>query len=207
MITFVEGTVEYIEENAVVLNNGGFGARIFMSPSALSNLKVGEQKRIHTFLRVAEDIFDLYGFLTREELEMFKMIISVSGAGPKAALAILSVMSPQTLTLAVVTDDYKSITKAQGVGPKLAQKIVLELKDKLKGKEIHLDGADSAVITPASGGNDAVDALVVLGYSQSEAMRAVASVSPDLSTEETIKAALIRLMKQQEVGHAHRTRI
>lgn len=196
MITFVEGTVEYIEENAVVLNNAGFGARIFMAPSALSTLKVGEQKRIHTFLRVAEDIFDLYGFLTREELNMFKMIISVSGAGPKAALAILSVMSPQALTLAVVTDDYKSITKAQGVGPKLAQKIVLELKDKLKGKEIHIDGTDGASFTPISGGNDAVDALVVLGYSQSEAMRAVASVSPDLSTEETIKAALIRLMKQ-----------
>lgn len=196
MITFVEGTVEYIEENAVVLNNAGFGARIFMAPSALSTLKVGEQKRIHTFLRVAEDIFDLYGFLTREELNMFKMIISVSGAGPKAALAILSVMSPQALTLAVVTDDYKSITKAQGVGPKLAQKIVLELKDKLKGKEIHIDGTDGAVIAPISGGNDAVDALVVLGYSQSEAMRAVASVSPNLSTEETIKAALIRLMKQ-----------
>ncbi len=196
MITFVEGTVEYIEENAAVLNNAGFGARIYMSPSALATLKVGEQKRIHTFLRVAEDIFDLYGFLTREELEMFKMIISVSGAGPKAALAILSVLSPQALTLAVVTDDYKSITKAQGVGPKLAQKIVLELKDKLKGKEIHLGGDDGAVITPVSGGNDAVDALVVLGYSQSEAMRAVASVSPNLSTEETIKAALIRLMKQ-----------
>lgn len=196
MITFVEGTIEYIEENAVVINNGGFGARIYMAPSALATLKVGEQKRIHTFLRVAEDIFDLYGFLTREELEMFKMIISVSGAGPKAALAILSVLSPQALTLAVVTDDYKSITKAQGIGPKLAQKIVLELKDKLKGKEIHLGGDDDAVITPVSGGNDAVDALVVLGYSQSEAMRAVASVSPDLSTEETIKAALIRLMKQ-----------
>ena len=196
MITFVEGTIEYIEENAVVINNGGFGARIYMAPSALATLKVGEQKRIHTFLRVAEDIFDLYGFLTREELNMFKMIISVSGAGPKAALAILSVLSPQALTLAVVTDDYKSITKAQGIGPKLAQKIVLELKDKLKGKEIHLGGDDDAVITPVSGGNDAVDALVVLGYSQSEAMRAVASVSPDLSTEETIKAALIRLMKQ-----------
>lgn len=196
MITFVEGTVEYIEENAVVLKNGGFGARIYMAPSALATLKSGEKKRIHTFLRVAEDIFDLYGFLTREELEMFKMIISVSGAGPKAALSILSVMNPQALTLAVVTDDYKSITKAQGVGPKLAQKIVLELKDKLKGKEIHLDGAESTSFTQVRGGNDAVDALVVLGYSQSEAMRAVASVSPDLSTEETIKAALIRLMKQ-----------
>ena len=195
MIAFVEGTVEYIEENAVVINTGGFGSRIFMTPAALSTLKTGESVRVHTFLRVAEDVFDLYGFLTREEIETFKMIISVSGAGPKAAMSVLSALSPQGLMLAVVTDDYKSITKAQGVGPKLAQKIVLELKDKFKGKEIDATGA-SVEITQVSGGNDAVDALVVLGYSRAEAMRAVAGVSKDLSTEDTIKAALINLMKQ-----------
>lgn len=195
MIAFVEGTVEYIEENAVVLNTGGFGSRIFMTPSALSSLKTGENVRIHTFLRVAEDIFDLYGFLTREEIETFKMILSVNGAGPKAALSVLSALSPQGLMLAVVTDDYKSITKAQGVGPKLAQKIVLELKDKFKGKEIDVSGTN-VEITQVSGGNDAVDALVVLGYSRAEAMRAVAGVSKDLNTEDTIKAALINLMKQ-----------
>lgn len=196
MIAFVEGTVEYIEETAAVISTGGFGCKIFMSPVSLSALSVGKNVRVHTFLRVAEDIFDLYGFLTREELDMFKMIITVSGAGPKAAMSILSAMSPEALTIAVVTDDYKAITKAQGVGPKLAQKIVLELKDKLKGKEIRLDGENGHVFTPSSQGNDAVDALVVLGYSQSEATKAVASVSADLSTEETIKAALIRLMKQ-----------
>lgn len=196
MIAFVEGTVEYIEENAVVLKNNGVGMRVYMSPAALSALSVGMPTRIHTFLRVAEDIFDLYGFLTREELEMFKLIISVSGAGPKAGLAVLSALSPEALTLAVVTDDYKMITKAQGVGPKLAQKIVLELKDKFKGREISLSGSGAAVNVVQAGSNDAVDALVVLGYSQSEAMRAVASVSPDLTTEETIKAALMHLMKQ-----------
>lgn len=195
MIAFVDGTVEYIEENAVVLNTGGFGSRIFMTPAALSTLKTGESVRVHTFLRVAEDIFDLYGFLTREEIETFKMILTVSGAGPKAAMSVLSALSPQGLMLAVVTDDYKSITKAQGVGPKLAQKIVLELKDKFKGKEIDVSGA-SVEIAQVSGGNDAVDALVVLGYSRAEAMRAVAGVSKDLNTEETIKAALINLMKQ-----------
>lgn len=196
MIAFVEGTVEYIEEAAVVVSTGGFGCKIFMSPAALSTLTVGEHVKVHTFLRVAEDIFDLYGFLTREELDMFKMIITVSGAGPKAALSVLSALSPAALSVAVVTDDYKAITKAQGVGPKLAQKIVLELKDKLKGREIHLDSEGSTFVAPSSQGNDAVDALVVLGYSQSEATKAVASVPKDLSTEETIKAALIRLMKQ-----------
>ncbi len=195
MIAFVDGTVEYIEESAAIISSGGFGCKVFMTPAALSSLSTGASVRVHTYLRVAEDLFDLYGFLTREELEMFKMIIMVSGAGPKAALAVLSALSPQALILAVVTDDYKSITKAQGIGPKLAQKIVLELKDKFKGREIDLGESGTSFATPTAG-NDAVDALVVLGYSQSEAARAVASVSPDLSTEDTIKAALMRLMKQ-----------
>lgn len=196
MISFVEGTVEYIEESAAVISSGGFGCKVFMTPSALSSLKTGNAVRVHTFLRVAEDLFDLYGFLSREELNMFKMIITVSGAGPKAALSILSAMSPEALTLAVVTDDYKSITKAQGVGPKLAQKIVLELKDKLKGKELDFGGESGAGYASISRGNDALEALMVLGYSQGEAARALSSVSTDLSTEDKIKAALILLMKQ-----------
>ena len=196
MISFVEGTVEYIEETSAVISTGGFGCKVFMTPAALSSLKTGASVRVHTFLRVAEDLFDLYGFLTREELNMFKMIITVSGAGPKAALSILSAMSPESLTLSVVTDDYKSITKAQGVGPKLAQKIVLELKDKLKGKELDFGGESSAVHAQIGRGNDALEALMVLGYTQGEAARALASVSGDLSTEDKIKAALILLMKQ-----------
>ena len=102
MIAFVDGTVEYIEETAAVINAGGFGCRIFMTPAALSALKLNETVRIHTYLRVAEDLFDLYGFLSREEMDMFKMLLSVNGAGPKAALAVLSALSPQALTLAVV---------------------------------------------------------------------------------------------------------
>lgn len=196
MIAFIDGTVEYIEENAAVLSSGGFGCRIFMTPASLSTLSVGENVRIHTYLRVAEDLFDLYGFLTREELESFKMLLAVNGAGPKAALSVLSSMSPDALILAIVTNDYKSITKAQGVGPKLAQKIVLELKDKFKGREISIDGAAvSENLTHTTGGNDAVDALVVLGYSRSEAMLAVSKAPKDLSTEDTIKAALMQLMK------------
>ena len=195
MIAFVKGTVEHIEENAVVIDTGSFGTKIFMTPASLSSMKTGEEVKVYTYLRVAEDIFDLYGFLTREELDVFKMIISVNGAGPKAGLAVLSALSPAALTVAIVTDDYKSITRAQGVGPKLAQKIVLELKDKFKGREIKLDSGANEVFTPVDTGSDAVEALVVLGYPRADALRAVSGVEKGLSTEDTIKAALLRLMR------------
>ncbi len=198
MIAMITGTVEYVDENSAVIDTGGVGYRAYMSPANLSRISAGQQVKIHTFLRVAEGIMDLYGFLTREELSMFKLIISVSGAGPKAGLAVLSVMTPAQLALSVVTDDYKSITKAQGVGPKLAQKIVLELKDKMKNNDL-VGGAVSESIdfaVPTSSGNDAVEALMVLGYSQGEAMRAVASAGEGLSTEEAIKKALLLLAKQ-----------
>jgi len=195
MIAFVNGTVDYIDETYVVIDCNNIGYKIFMSPINLSLLKKGESVKIYTYLKVAEDIFDLYGFLTREELDVFKMIITVNGAGPKAALSILSALTPSALSVAIVTDDYKAITRAQGVGPKLAQKIVLELKDKFKGKEIKLDGDGDSSFTPIDTGNDAVEALVVLGYPRADALRAVSGVEKGLSTEETIKAALIRLMR------------
>ncbi|MBR6645973.1 MAG: Holliday junction branch migration protein RuvA, partial [Clostridia bacterium] len=185
MIAFVNGIVDYIDENSVVLDCGNIGYRVYMSPANLSLLKKGEQTKIHTYLRVAEDLFDLYGFLTLEELKMFKMIISVSGAGPKAGLSILSVMRPSDFALAVVTDDYKSITKAPGVGPKLAQKISIELKDKLKNEDLLPSSGGDISINVAdiksSASNEAVEALMVLGYSQSEAVRAVSSAPKDLS--------------------------
>ncbi len=196
MISFVKGFVSYIDENSAIIDTGAFGVKIFMTPISLAKLNKNEEVKIYTFLRVAEDLFDLYGFLTYEELEVFKMLISVNGAGPKAALSVLSALSPEALTVAIVTDDYKSITRAQGVGPKLAQKIVLELKDKFKGKEITLGASEnSEVFMPVNSTDDAVEALVVLGYPRPDAIRAVSSVEKGLSTEDTIKAALIRLMR------------
>ena len=161
MIALINGTVEYIDENSAVVDTGGVGYRAYMSPANLARINAGQSVKIHTFLRVAEGIMDLYGFLTREELSMFKMIISVSGAGPKAGLAVLSVMTPAQVALAVVTDDYKSITKAQGVGPKLAQKIVLELKDKLKNNDLiagTASGDSSIFATAPAASNDALEA-------------------------------------------------
>ncbi len=196
MIAFVKGIVDYVDENSVTIDTGAFGTKIFMTPSSLAKLSKGEEVKIYTFLRVAEDLFDLYGFLTHEELDIFKLIITVNGAGPKAALSVLSALSPEALTIAIVTDDYKAITRAQGVGPKLAQKIVLELKDKFKGREISLNGDSSGeVFAPVDSANDAVEALVVLGYPRADAIRAVSAVEKGLSTEDTIKAALIRLMR------------
>lgn len=192
MIAFVSGTVEAIEESAAVIDAGAVGFRVFMSPAALSTLSVGSHTKIHTYLRVGEDIMDLYGFLSREELSMFRRIISVSGAGPKAGLAILSVLRPSEFALAVVTGDFKAITRAQGVGPKLAQKIVLELKDKLENSDFLRTASDEAQgqFTPiASSDSEAVQALCALGYSQTEAARAVGAAEGG-NASELIKNAL-----------------
>lgn len=198
MIAFVNGTVEVIEENAVVIDTGHIGYRVYMSPYALSTLTLGSSAKIYTYLKVAEDAMDLYGFLTAEEITMFRRIISVSGAGPKAGLAILSVLRPAEFALAVVTNDFKAITRAQGVGPKLAQKIVLELKDKLENSDfIKNADATSAVAAPVSlptGNNEAIEALCALGYTQSEASRAVGQAEGD-NVSEVIRNALKILAK------------
>ena len=190
MIAFVSGTVEAIEENAVILDTGAMGFRVFMAPSALSSLSKGSQAKIYTYLKVAEDVMDLYGFLSAEEYSMFRRIISVSGAGPKAGLAILSVLRPAEFALAVVTGDFKAITRAQGVGPKLAQKIVLELKDKLENSDFIRTEESTASFAPAlASDSEAVQALCALGYTQTEAGRAVAAAGGE-NTSEIIKNAL-----------------
>lgn len=196
MIAFVSGTVEAIEENAAVIDSGTLGFRVFMSPHGLSKLTVGAPVKIYTYLKVAEDAMDLYGFSSTEELSMFRRIISVSGAGPKAGLAILSTLRPAEFALAVVTNDFKTITRAQGVGPKLAQKIILELKDKLDNSDFVKNAAADEGFTPATVGsnNEAVEALCALGYTQTEAMRAVGAAE-GATTSELITAALKILAK------------
>ncbi|MBE7010159.1 MAG: Holliday junction branch migration protein RuvA [Ruminococcaceae bacterium] len=192
MIAFVNGTVEAIEENAVIIDSGSLGFRVYMSPAALSTLTVGKQAKIYTYLKVAEDIMDLYGFLSSEELSMFRRIISVSGAGPKAGLAVLSVLRPAEFALAVVTGDFKAITRAQGVGPKLAQKIVLELKDKLDNSDFirtTSDEAQNQFAPSTASDNEAVQALCALGYTQTEAVRAVGAAE-GTDTSDLIKNAL-----------------
>lgn len=196
MIAFINGTVEALEENAVIIDTGAIGYRVYMSPYGLSALSKGSTAKIYTYLKVAEDAMDLYGFLSAEEISMFRRIISVSGAGPKAGLAILSVLRPAEFALAVVTGDFKAITRAQGVGPKLAQKIVLELKDKLDNSDfIKTQGEETGFkAAPTSFDNEAIEALCALGYTQSEAARAV-SGAEGTNTSEIITSALKILAK------------
>ena len=132
MISFVKGTVADIGENCLVVENGGIGYEIYMTGQDLRKARIGEEKKIHTFLYVREDILQLYGFFSKDDLGMFKLLIGVNGVGPKGALGILSGISADELRFAVLSDDVKTISKAPGIGKKTAQKMILELKDKLK---------------------------------------------------------------------------
>ena len=184
----------FIKENFAVVMAGGVGYRVYSSSSTLSRLKNNEETTLYTYLSVKEDSLTIYGFDTEEELSTFKMLISVSGVGPKAAVSILSALTPHEFALAVISQEPKSITKAQGVGKKLAEKIIVELKDKLKGVDIGDIAGDTAGSTVSVGGSyvsEAVNALMVLGYSAVDAKKAVESVMKDADNlEDLIRLAL-----------------
>lgn len=193
MYHYIKGTVILKGTNYLVIDNNGVGYRIFTSDSVLQRISVDKNEKIYTYLHIREDLMELYGFLTREELSTFEMLISVSGVGPKVGLSLLSTVPPSEFALAVVTNNVKAITRAPGVGPKVAQRIILELKDKLKNDQL----IQEAVMyeEPAADANEAVSALMVLGYSQGEAKKAVAAAGEGTSTEETVRQALKQLMK------------
>lgn len=201
MFYSITGRVVHRDTQSVALETGGVA---FQCSTTLSTLKTigekGSTATLYTYLNVREDALDLFGFATEQELECFKLLISVSGVGPKAALSILSELTPDKLALCLATGDSKSITRAQGVGPKLAQRVVLELKDKLaKGLELPADSPEiQAAGLAAADGNasEAVSALVMLGYSQSEAAVAVSKLDGALPVEELIKQALKQLARQ-----------
>jgi len=188
--------LEHKGDNFAVIDANGVGYRLYATLATLNQLgDIGKPAKLYTYLRVAEDIFDLYGFATQEELATFNMLIGVSGVGAKVGIAILSTISPSKFALAVVTNDVNSIKQANGVGPKLAQRIILELKDKFKGADLSGIPGEEAIGGVFESGNEAVSALVVLGYSAHEAKRAVAAVDPSLELEEVIKLALKKLMR------------
>lgn len=199
MFYSLTGTVVYTDESSVALECGGVAFRLFASQQTLKKCSViGEVLTLYTHLNVREDALDLFGFADQTELDCFKLLTAVSGVGPKAALAILSQLTPNRLAVCVAGGDVKAITAAQGVGPKLAQRVVLELKGKLDGfansaalEEIA--AAQKATVSYA--GEDAVNALVMLGYSRSEASIAVGRLDANLSTEEMIKQALKALAR------------
>lgn len=200
LISFVKGTVADIVENCLIVENGGLGYEIYMTGQDLGKVRIGEDKKIHTFLYVREDILQLYGFFSKDDLSMFKLLIGVNGVGPKGALGILSGISADELRFAVLSDDVKTISKAPGIGKKTAQKMILELKDKLKLEdafEIKLAHQQEEAAIDAADLRDsrqeAVEALVALGYSSADALRAVRKVPEDVPADDVeaiLRAAL-----------------
>ncbi|MFQ8600505.1 MAG: Holliday junction branch migration protein RuvA [Oscillospiraceae bacterium] len=190
----VRGTLLHTEPGVAVIECGGVGYKCFTTFTTMSKLPaIGGEAMLYTFLHVKEDALDLFGFSDTAELTCFRQLLTVSGVGPKVALAILSDLTPGRLALAVVSGDAKTLTRCQGVGNKTAQRIVLELKDKMKGAEIgggDVAAAASVGAIPDSNAGEAIAALVVLGYSQSEAAAAVGGLQPDLSVEDMIKHGL-----------------
>lgn len=199
MFYYVEGLVSHVEQGLAVIDCGGVGYACHTSQNTLSNIQMGEKARLYTCLHVREDIFELYGFADQEELNCYKMLTSVSGVGPKAALAILSVAPPSQLALAIITEDEKLLTQAQGIGKKIAQRIVLELRDKMsKGQLETTASAGNNIVMPEKGSinhiQEAVAALMVLGYSQAEAFKAMEGLNSEgMDAESIIRYCLKKL--------------
>ena len=195
MYYYIKGELAVKGDNFAVIDNGGVGYKLYTSAKTLGGFREGDRVTLYTYLNVHEDVFDLYGFASEEEHTMFINLLSVSGVGPKAALAVLSVMTPKELALAVMTKDTKLLTKAQGVGAKMAQRIVLELLDKLKNSDIVPEGENTQGVITTDAQSEAVSALMVLGYSQNDAKNAVSGIDDALKTEEIVKRALVKLMR------------
>lgn len=202
MIAFVHGIAADMTENSVIVETGGIGYEIYMTGESLSQLTMGEKVKIHTYFQVREDAMQLYGFLKKDDLQMFKLLLGVNGVGPKAAMGVLSGITADELRFAVLSDDVKTLSKAPGIGKKTAQKLILELKDKLKFEDAfelklaHEQEKAEASGDVSDGRQEAVAALVALGYSSTDALRAVrkvTEVSPD-DVEGLLKAALKNML-------------
>lgn len=195
MIYSVKGKLIHKEPNLAVIECAGVGYACRTTLSTVSKLDgIGSEAFLYTYLHIREDAVELFGFADEKELNCFKMLISVSGVGPKAGIAILSDTTPERFALNVATGDYKAFTKTKGVGPKLAQRVVLELKDKISKEQLAaVKGGDEINYSAVTGGGntaEAISALVVLGYSQTEAASVIAKLDPSLPVEELIRNAL-----------------
>lgn len=200
MIYNVKGTLTYTDANFAVVECDGVGFKCYVSMTTLKSLtSVGTQVNLFTYLSVKEDAMDLFGFYTRDELDAFKLLITVNGIGPKAAMAILSVLPPDKLSIAISSGDSKAIQNAQGVGKKTAERVILELKDKMAG----IGGESTAqavgnISSVSSSGNasEAVEVLVSLGFNQSDAAQVVGAMDKSLSVDEMIRKGLKQLSTQ-----------
>ncbi len=200
MFAYIKGNLEEKTSTYVVIEANGIGYKIFMSQTAIDELGVlDNQVKVYTHYHVREDDVSLYGFKTNEELKMFELLLSVSGIGAKSAIIMLSNITPSSFALAVITNDIEKLTKIPGVGPKSAQRIILELKDKLKTSEVISKSKNSKIINTVAENNnqeDAIQALQVLGYTRKDIERALDKIDKtDLLVEDIIKKGLQQLSK------------
>lgn len=200
MISYIRGELAYLDTEKIIVDVGGVGYGIYMSGQAMGALpQTGNEVKIHTYMNVREDAMQLFGFLTRDDLEVFKLVIGVSGIGPRGGLNILSTLSPDELRFAVMAGDVKAISASPGIGKKTAEKLIIELKDKMKIEDVLTHAAENAKASPGdqSGGiqSEAVQALVALGYGSTESMRAVRQVEMENPTvEDLLKEALKKML-------------
>lgn len=201
MFAYIKGKLGYKHGDYIVVEANGVGYKIHTALSTIEAIgPVDNDVKVFTHLYVREDIMNLYGFLTQEEMGMFELLISVSGVGPKAAISVISSVSPSKFGLAVITDDVKTLTKAQGIGNKMAQRIILELKDKIKKEQVSdvsIAKDEKTLLTrDRSRSSEAISALMVLGYTALEAGKAVSAVySDEMDLETVIKGALRNLAR------------
>lgn len=202
MISYIRGTLAEKNEDSAVVEAHGVGYQIFVPVPVLSELPpLGESVKIYTYFSVREDGMSLFGFLSRQDLAMFKQLIGVNGIGPKSALGILSALRPDVLRMAVASGDAKTISRAPGVGPKTAQRIILDLKDKIRPEDVLAGGLEESLAVPeeifgvGQAGKEAVEALTALGYSAAEAAGAVKKVkiTEEMTAEDVLKGALRHL--------------
>ena len=197
MISYLKGTLAWRGEDRVIVETGGVGYQVFVSPVTLSALPQTESEvQLFTHMSVKEDGISLFGFRSREELTLFHQLIGVSGVGPKGALALLGVLPASQIRIAIVTEDAAALAKAPGLGKKTAQKIIIDLKDKMKNETLLPEGWEETPqeMTGAGPKTEALEALLALGYSRSEAVRALANL-PQEDTESLLKAALKRMLQ------------
>lgn len=200
MLYNIRGTLTVSDVNFIVIESDGVGFKCFTTLNTVKNIgETGKQVNVYTYLSVKEDAMDLYGFSTLAELDAFKLLITVSGIGPKAAVSILSEFTPDKLAICIASGDAKAITRAQGVGKKTAERVVLELKDKMGSIAVDTNIAQAVSgvqsINESSQSAEAVEALVALGYSQSDAAIAIGKMDKSLSVDEMIRQGLKQLAR------------
>lgn len=199
MIAFIKGVLDSVMENKVIIESGGIGYLIQVTPATVSKLPAqGQEVKLFTCFSVKEDAVSLYGFISMEELNIYNLLVTVSGVGPRAALGILSVLSPSQIMIAILADDVSALSKAPGVGKKTAQRLCLELKDKMRSKDSFVEESinpQQSLSIQAGERQDAMDALAALGYSRSEAVRAVMEVALEgMKADQIIRLALKKLV-------------